>query len=97
MRAHQSGFTLIELAVSTVILGMMVGVIYKSLGPMLSWKSRADTENRMALLKGAFETAYRQNMVSIDGDAQARLNFAAAGNIDPVLPNGNGYCVPPDN
>ncbi len=97
LRAHQSGFTLIELAVAMVILGMMVGVIYKSLGPMLSWKSRADTENRMALLKGAFETAYRQNMVSIDGDAQARLNFGGAGNIDPVLPNANGYCVPPDN
>lgn len=96
-RSRQAGFTLIEMAVATVVMGMMVGIIYKALGPMLSWKSRADTEQRMALLKNALETAYRQNMVTIDGDAQARLNFGAAGNIAPINPNANGICVSPDN
>lgn len=95
--ARQTGFTLIEMAVATVVIGLMVGIIYKALGPMLSWKSRADTEQRMALLKNALETAYRQNMFTIDGDAVGRLNFGAAGNIDPVNPNPNGFCDAPDN
>ncbi len=96
-KSRQTGFTLIEMAVATVVMGLMVGIIYKALGPMLSWKSRADTEQRMALLKNALETAYRQNMVTIDGDAAGTLNFGAAGNIDPINPNGNGFCVAPAN
>jgi len=96
-RSRQAGFTLIEMAVATVVMGLMVGIIYKSLGPMLSWKSRADTEQRMALLKNALETTYRQNMVTIDGDAQGRLNLGGAGNIAPINPNAAGFCVAPNN
>lgn len=97
MQHRQGGFSMIELAVTIALLGMLVSAVYNFIGPQLKWKSRADTENRMALLKNALETAYRQNIVSVDGDAQARLNFGVAGNINPVLPNGQGYCIPAAN
>ncbi len=91
------GFSMIELSVTIALLGMLTAAIYSFLGPQLKWKSRTDSDNRIALLKNGLETAYRQNMVAIDGDAQARLNLGAAGNIDPVVPNAQGYCLPPAN
>ncbi len=94
-RSGNGGFSMIELTVAIAMMSALTAAIYTFLGPQLKWKSRADTDNRIALLKNGLETAYRQNIVSIDGDAQARLNLGVAGIIAPVLPDGQGYCQPP--
>lgn len=96
-RRGQGGFSLIELSIAIVMLGLLIGMIYSFMGPQLKWKSRVETDNRMAMLRTAIEAAYRLNMRSIDADAAARLNLGAAGVVDPVAPNGQGYCVPAAN
>lgn len=93
-RFAMSGFSMIELSVVIALMGILTAAIYNFLGPQLKWKSRTDTDNRLTLLKNGLETAYRQNILSIDGDAQAEFNLGAAGIIAAVAPNAQGYCLP---
>jgi len=91
---RQSGFTLAELGVAIALLAILSAALYPVIGPQMSWKSRVDTDRRMNLLRDAIETAYRQNIVAIDGDAAARLNLGAVGIIDPTAMDANRYCTP---
>ncbi|MDI1238576.1 MAG: type II secretion system protein [Polaromonas sp.] len=91
--AHQRGFSLIEIALVLVIVGLALGGIAAALGPQLENKKISDTQNR---IKEASDAIMAFAMVNgrLPCPAAPPAGVAAAnrGTSDPANP-GRGLCV----
>jgi prepilin-type N-terminal cleavage/methylation domain-containing protein len=87
----EQGFTLIELAVSLIIISLLTFLMSEQFGPFLNYKQRVDTERRLGVLDAAFKSAYRAEFTSIATTDEAKL-VLDAGEIEPAGPNADGTC-----
>lgn len=65
----QAGFTLVEIAIALGIIAALMAIM----GPQISFTTRhmqkTETENRLAAVKDALETAYRENAKTVDDNS----------------------------
>ena len=87
----QHGFTLAEIAIALIVLSLLTVFVMDQVGPMLQFQAELATRGKLADLKQALQSAYRDNAASIDNDEQARL-VLAAGTIDPAGGDARGRC-----
>jgi prepilin-type N-terminal cleavage/methylation domain-containing protein len=87
------GFTLTEIAIVLAVLVPLVLFVLDVLGPMLAFQGGLDNRRQLADVRQAFVAAYRDNALSVDGDAGARF-VLPEGTIEPVLPDAaSGRCA----
>lgn len=83
-KSHQSGFTLVELAIVLVIIGLILAAVFKGQEMILN----AKTKNVINDLRGVSTAyyAYQDRYKAIPGDDAAAINHVTAG----VNGDGNG-------
>jgi len=87
------GFTLTELAIVLAVLVPLVLFVLDVLGPMLAFQGGLDNRRQLAELRQAFIAAYRDNPLTVDGEAGARF-VLPGGTIDAVAPEPvSGRCA----
>lgn len=92
-RARVRGFTLTELAIVLAVMVPLVLFVLDVLGPMLAFQGGLDNRRQLAEVRQAFLAAYRDNPVSVDGEAGARF-VLPGGTIEPVVPDPtSGRCA----
>lgn len=87
------GFTLTELAIVLAVLVPLVLFVLDVLGPMLAFQGGLDNRRQLSEVRQAFIAAYRDNPLSVDGEAGARF-VLPGGVIDAVAPDPvSGRCA----
>ena len=95
-KARQKGFSLPEMMVAIVLAALFLNTIAEALTPALAFFGKQDTSAKLADLRLALESAYKED--SQLGDAAPGAVFTVAGGtISPVLPNATGRCETPGN
>lgn len=90
---QQSGFTLVEIAIVLVIVGLLLGAVLK--GQELIFNSKVKSTFSLGKEISAAINAYQDRYKALPGDdAQASLRFPTA---NPVPTNGNNDQVVPFN
>jgi len=80
------GFTLTELAIVLAVMVPLVLFVLDVLGPMLAFQGGLDNRRQLAEVRQAFLSAYRDNPVTVDGEAGARF-VIPGGAIEAVVPD----------
>ena len=78
------GFSLIEILVAISLMAIMTVAVAPQLKYLINFQAAADTQNRLSELQSGFSTAYLANMTQIEADANAEINFGAAGIMSPA-------------
>lgn len=82
MYRKSSGFTLIELMIAVVIIGILASIAYPAYTDSVKKSRRADAEGVLVQLAGVMERLYTQN------------NTYRPGGVDPTLGSGAGAIFP---
>lgn len=90
-RAKQKGFTLPEMMVAIVLAALFLFTIAEALTPALAFFGKQDTTAKLADLRLAIESAYKDDARLVDA-APAAVFTVTGGTISPVAPNANGRC-----
>jgi len=86
MKSRQSGYTLVEIAIVLVIIGLLLGGVLKGQELIFNTKVKA-TYNLIQSMSAAFNS-YQDRYAALPGDdTQATTRFPAAA---PATANGNG-------
>ncbi|MBU6460706.1 MAG: type II secretion system GspH family protein [Proteobacteria bacterium] len=86
------GFTLLELAVSMMIIALLTTVLGNTFMPWVHFRQAEENETRLRELAGTLSAAYDQSSLSVDGQAGARLDFLQ-GVVMPSPADGSGRCT----
>lgn len=92
-RHRQCGFSLIEVAVTIILVGMLYGVMMEGFGPAIQFRAKIETEAKLKSLRTSLLTAYKDNMASVEAEPGQRLVFSSGQAIDQQIPGANGRCV----
>jgi prepilin-type N-terminal cleavage/methylation domain-containing protein len=88
----QSGFTLVEMLIAMILLGLAVSVTVQASGAALQFFNRLETDQRLKELRMSLMEAYRQNSTFVESNTGAWFT-TSEGTVSPSQPNGSGYCV----
>lgn len=91
--SQQKGFSLPEMMVSIALAALFMTTITDALGPALAFFGKQDTTAKLADLRLALESAYKENALLVDNQAGAVFTVAG-GTISPITANANGRCTP---
>ncbi len=91
-KAKQRGFSLPEMMVAIVLAALFLNTIAEALTPALAFFGKQDTTAKLADLRLAIESAYKEDSKLVDAAAGAVFTVAG-GTISPVVPNATGRCV----
>ncbi len=101
LRAERSGFTLVELLVVLIIVGVLLAIAFPA---YISYKNRAERRVAAANVRSAIPAveAYYADNKSYTGMTiaalQAQVDQAINLNQDPtILGDGDGYCIQSDS
>ena len=75
-RSLQAGFTLIEILIALAIGTALTLSMFAAITPWINYKHKIDTEHRMAELKDAVTTAYRNYAMQVDTQVSTAAVFA---------------------
>ncbi len=95
-RVSQMGFSLPEMMIAIVLSSMFLVAISEALGPTLAFFGKQETSSKLADLRLALDTAYKDDAALVDQASDAVFTVAG-GTISPVAPNGNGQCATPSS
>jgi prepilin-type N-terminal cleavage/methylation domain-containing protein len=90
-RPKQKGFTLSEMMVAIVLAALFLFTIAEALTPALAFFGKQDTTAKLADLRLAIESAYKDDARLVDAVPEA-IFTVTAGTINPVAPDANGRC-----
>jgi prepilin-type N-terminal cleavage/methylation domain-containing protein len=90
-RVKQKGFTLPEMMVAIVLAALFLFTIAEALTPALAFFGKQDTTAKLADLRLAIESAYKDDARLVDA-APAAVFTVTGGTISPVAPNASGRC-----
>lgn len=93
-RGQQAGFSLPEMMVAMALAALFMSTITDALTPALAFFGKQDTTAKLADLRLALESAYKEDAKLVDAAAGAVFTVTA-GVISPVAPNANGRCATP--
>ena len=88
----QKGFSLPELMIAIALSALFMTTISEALTPALAFFGKQDTAAKLADLRLALESAYKEDSRLVDTASGAVLTVAG-GTISPVLPNATGRCT----
>ena len=88
----QMGFSLPEMMVAIALAALFMTTITDALGPALAFFGKQDTTAKLADLRLALESAYKEEARLVDGQAGAVFTVAG-GTINPIAPNATGRCT----
>lgn len=88
----QKGFSLPEMMVAIALAALFMTTITDALGPALAFFGKQDTTAKLADLRMALESAYKEDSRLVDGQAGAVFTVAS-GAINPIAPNATGRCA----
>ncbi len=90
----QKGFSLLEMMVAIALAAVFMSTISDALTPALAFFGKQDTTAKLADLRLALESAYKDDARLVDTPAGAVFTVTG-GTISPVTPNANGRCATP--
>lgn len=89
--SKQSGFTLVEIAIVLVIIGLLLGGVLKGQELITGSKAKATVADQKAMLAAMISYTDRfKTLAGDDAGAAARFPLAACGNAGVACINGNG-------
>jgi prepilin-type N-terminal cleavage/methylation domain-containing protein len=91
-KVGQKGFSLPEMMVAIALAALFMTTITDALGPALAFFGKQDTTAKLADLRLALESAYKEDSRLVDGQADAVFTVAS-GAINPIAPNATGRCA----
>lgn len=92
--ARQRGFSLPEMMVTIVLAALFLTTISDALTPALAFFGKQDTAAKLADLRLALESAYKEDSRLVDA-APGAVFTVTAGTISPIAPDANGRCTTP--
>lgn len=95
-KGNQRGFSLPEMMVTIVLAALFLNTIAEALTPALAFLGKQDTTAKLADLRLAIESAYKEDARLVDIAAGAEFSVAG-GTISPVAPNADGRCETASN
>ena len=90
-KSKQKGFSLPEMMVAIVLAALFLNTIAEALTPALAFFGKQDTTAKLADLRLAIESAYKEDSRLVDAVPNAVFTVAG-GAINPVVPNATGRC-----
>lgn len=90
---RQSGFSLIEVAVTIILVGMLYGVMMEGFGPAIQFRARVETEAKLKSLRTSLLTAYKDHMADVEAEPGQKLVIGPGQEITQQLPGANGRCA----
>lgn len=90
------GFSLPEMLVAVALAALFLTTIADALTPALAFFGKQDTSAKLADLRLALESAYKEDARLVDA-APGAVFSVSAGTISPITPNTNGRCTTPAN
>lgn len=79
MLVMKQGFSLVEMLVAIALMSIMTVAVVPQLKYLLNFQAASDTQNKLGELLSGFTAAYQANMLIVEADTNADVNFGAAG------------------
>ncbi len=92
IQGRQRGFSLPEMMVAIALAALFIATTTQALSPALAFFGKQETAAKLADLRLALESAYKEDARLVDADPAAVFTVAG-GTILPVTPDANGRCA----